>query len=204
MTCFSSYHLTFAYRNYYISSTNNSKHFWLDHNIKQNHNLFNLIMSSTLSDAFRGKRLNLQHKLLDFTSLKELPDLYTWTEPDEYPAGQSLASESVPVIDLDGPTAVNVNLIGHACKTWGVFQVINHGIPTALLHNAMCTSRSLFTLPTEQKLKVARSPDAFEGYGFARISSFFSKRMWYEGFTNVGSPLDHFRQLWPQDYNMHW
>ncbi|KAL9463311.1 hypothetical protein AB3S75_001173 [Citrus x aurantiifolia] len=160
-------------------------------------------MSSTLSDAFRGKRLNLQHKLLDFTSLKELPDLYTWTEPDEYHAGQSLASESVPVIDLDGPTAVNVNLIGHACKTWGVFQVINHGIPTALLHNAMCTSRSLFTLPTEQKLKVARSPDAFDGYGFARISSFFSKLMWYEGFTNVGSPLDHFRQLWPQDYNMH-
>ncbi|KAF5726903.1 hypothetical protein HS088_TW22G00588 [Tripterygium wilfordii] len=61
-------------------------------------------------------------------------------------------------------------------------------------------SKSLFSLPHETKLKAARSPDGISGYGLARISSFFSKLMWSEGFTIVGSPLEHFQQLWPQDY----
>ncbi|KAI7985379.1 Gibberellin 3-beta-dioxygenase 1 [Camellia lanceoleosa] len=38
-------------------------------------------------------------------------------------------------------------------------------------------------------------------YGVARISSFFPKLMWSEGFTIFGSPLEHACQLWPQDYS---
>ncbi|KAK4374750.1 hypothetical protein RND71_005427 [Anisodus tanguticus] len=52
----------------------------------------------------------------------------------------------------------------------------------------------------EQKLKASRSPEGVTGYGVARISSFFSKLMWSEGFTIVGSPIEHARQPWPKDY----
>ncbi|MCE3216343.1 gibberellin 3-beta-dioxygenase [Datura stramonium] len=62
--------------------------------------------------------------------------------------------------------------------------------------------KRLFSLPLQQKLKAARSPDGIAGYGVARISSFFSKLMWSEGFTIFGSPLEHARQLWPHDYNL--
>ncbi|KDP37169.1 hypothetical protein JCGZ_06225 [Jatropha curcas] len=158
-------------------------------------------MPSRLTDAFRAHPVHVHHKLPDFTSLQELPDSYKWTQLDEEThsySGDSFMKESIPVIDLLDSNALKN--IGYACKTWGVFQVINHGVSTCLLDNIEKVSRDLFSLPMQQKLKAARSPDGVSGYGIARISSFFSKLMWSEGFTIVGSPLDHFRQLWPQDY----
>ncbi|GMY34115.1 gibberellin 3 oxidase 1 [Fagus crenata] len=156
-------------------------------------------MPSRLSDAFRAHPVQLYHKHQDFNSLQELPDSYAWTQRDDYPSSESFSSESIPIIDLKDPNALT--LIGHACKTWGVFQVTNHSIPIKLLDDIESAGRSLFSLPTQQKLKAARSPDGVSGYGLARISSFFPKLMWSEGFTIVGSPLEHFRQLWPQEYS---
>ncbi|XP_062023290.1 gibberellin 3-beta-dioxygenase 1-like [Rosa rugosa] len=157
-------------------------------------------MPVRISDAFQSHPH--KHYPADFNSLHELPDSYAWTHQlDEYPSlDSSFGSElCVPIIDL---THQNVlKLIGHACKTWGVFQVTNHGIPEKLLHDIESTCRSLFSLPVQQKLKAARPADGISGYGIHRISSFFQKLMWSEGFTIAGSPLEHFRQLWPQDYN---
>lgn len=155
-------------------------------------------MPSRISDAFKAHPLHLNHRHLDLNSVQELPDLYAWAGVDENPSGDSLITESVPVIDLTDPNASE--LVGHACKSWGVFQVTNHGIPGSLLDDIESAGRSLFSLPAQQKLKAARSPDGVAGYGLARISSFFNKLMWYEGFTIFGSPLEHARQLWPQDY----
>ncbi|GAV90773.1 2OG-FeII_Oxy domain-containing protein/DIOX_N domain-containing protein [Cephalotus follicularis] len=155
-------------------------------------------MPSSLSDALIDHPVDLQHKHQDFALFQEVPDSYTWIQRDDYPSGDSVISESVPVIDLNDPNALQ--LIGHACKTWGVFQVINHSFPMKLLDNIECVSRSLFSLPLQQKLKAARSPHGVTGYGFARIASHFSKLFWSEGFTVLGSPLEHFCKLWPQDY----
>ncbi|GLU14574.1 hypothetical protein SLE2022_311350 [Rubroshorea leprosula] len=161
-------------------------------------------MPARLSDAFRAHPVNLDLKNQDFTSLQDLPDSYAWTQlgGDEHynPTGDSI-NETVPVIDLSDPNALN--LIGRACKTWGVCQVTNHGVPSALLDNVEHITNSLFSLPVHQKLKASRSPDSISGYGVARISSFFPKRMWSEGFTIIGSPVEHFRGLWPQDYSRH-
>ncbi|XP_030488464.2 gibberellin 3-beta-dioxygenase 1 [Cannabis sativa] len=155
--------------------------------------------SRSLTDAFKSHPVHLHHKHLDFSSLDELPESYAW--PEEQPASGDRWPEeiSVPIVDLNDQNALK--LIGHACKTWGAFQVTNHGIPSQLLHDIETAGRSLFSLPVSQKLKAARSPDGVSGYGLARISSFFPKLMWSEGFTIVGSPLEHFRQLWPQDYS---
>ncbi|KAA8541849.1 hypothetical protein F0562_023001 [Nyssa sinensis] len=163
-------------------------------------------MPSRLSDAIKAHdAIHLHHKHLDFNSVKELPDSHDWISldhHDQYPFSNSCSIESslsVPVIDLKDPNAVK--LVGHACRTWGVFQVKNHGIRTSLLDDIESAGRSIFSLPIQQKLKAARPPDGVSGYGMARISSFFPKHMWSEGFTIIGSPLDHARQLWPHDYN---
>nr|UXX33601.1 gibberellin 3-beta-dioxygenase [Citrullus lanatus]UXX33602.1 gibberellin 3-beta-dioxygenase [Citrullus lanatus]UXX33603.1 gibberellin 3-beta-dioxygenase [Citrullus lanatus]UXX33604.1 gibberellin 3-beta-dioxygenase [Citrullus lanatus]UXX33605.1 gibberellin 3-beta-dioxygenase [Citrullus lanatus] len=110
-------------------------------------------------------------------------------------------SDSVPLIDLSLPNAPE--LIRNAFQTWGAFQVINHGVPISLLDSMESTVDALFNLPSPQKLKATRPPDGLSGYGVARISPFFPKRMWSEGFTLVGSPLEHFKKLWPQDYTKH-
>ncbi|KAL7191382.1 hypothetical protein ACSBR2_023453 [Camellia fascicularis] len=141
------------------------------------------------------------HKHLDFNSVKELPESHAWTSLlGDYPSGpDSCGVGSVPIIDLDDPNAQK--LVGHACSTWGVFQVTNHGVKNSLLNGIEAAGKSLFSLPIQEKLKAARSPDGVSGYGVARISSFFPKLMWSEGFTIFGSPLEHARQLWPQDHN---
>ncbi|GFQ02982.1 gibberellin 3-beta-dioxygenase 1 [Phtheirospermum japonicum] len=59
--------------------------------------------------------------------------------------------------------------------------------------------RAVFA-PPHQKLQAARQPGDVSGYGLARISSFFPKLMWSEGFTIAGSPIEHARLLWPDDY----
>lgn len=139
---------------------------------------------------------------LDFRSLKELPDSFAWAprgDPCSVESGVVLGSDSVPVINLQDPQAQH--LIGLACKSWGIFQVTNHGIQKSLMDDIEAASKSLFALPLDQKLKAACSTGSVTGYGPAPISSFFRKRMWSEGFTILGSPLHHARQLWPNDYN---
>ncbi|KAJ1433888.1 Oxoglutarate/iron-dependent dioxygenase [Sesbania bispinosa] len=157
----------------------------------------------SLSEAYRGNPVHvLHHKHPDFNSLQELPESYAWstTHVDDHDhTSNNSMKESVPVIDLNDPNASK--LIGHACKTWGVYQVVNHGIPISLLDDIHWLAQTLFSLPSHQKLKAARSPDGVSGYGLARISSFFPKLMWSEGFTILGSPLEHFQKLWPQDYD---
>ncbi|XP_057732094.1 gibberellin 3-beta-dioxygenase 1-like [Arachis stenosperma] len=165
----------------------------------------------SLSEAFREHPLHLHHnKLLDFNSLEELPDSYAWIQIDQedhtitnpnYPSNSCHSDESVPIINLNDPNVPK--LIGNACKTWGVFQVVNHGIPMSLFRDIQQTGQALFSCSTHQKLKAARTPDGVSGYGRARISSFFPKLMWSECFTIVESPLEHFIQLWPHEYNKH-
>ncbi|KAK4759489.1 hypothetical protein SAY87_022620 [Trapa incisa] len=157
-------------------------------------------MPSILSDAFQGYPVEPHHPMhVDFKSVKELPESYVWApqQLEDNPSSGNFHGESVPVIDLHDPSAVK--LIGHACKTWGVFQITNHGIPQELLDEIECAARNLFSLPSQQKLAASRSPDGISGYGVARISCFFPKLMWSEGFTIVGSPMEHASRLWPHD-----
>lgn len=156
-------------------------------------------MPSRISDSFRAQ------KHLDLNSIKELPESHAWTSSDDHYTSESSCNfESIPVIDLENNNNNVLDHIGHACKKWGAFQIINHNISEKLLQDIEVAGKTLFSLPMQQKLKAARSPEGVTGYGVARISSFFSKLMWSEGFTIVGSPIEHARQLWPKDYKKFW
>ncbi|CAL9773490.1 unnamed protein product [Musa acuminata subsp. burmannicoides] len=129
----------------------------------------------------------------EFKTLTEVPDSHAWPVVNDHPHGD----DAVPVIDLACPDAAR--LIGQACEEWGAFQITGHGVPVNLLDRLEAQTRRLFSLPTGQKLKAARSPGGVTGYGIANISAFFSKLFWSEGFTIVGSPHDEARKLWPDD-----
>lgn len=160
--------------------------------------------STKLADAFVDHPVNIHHKFLDLNSVKELPETHAWaSNNDELSCGGGgVNGESVPIIDLNNENATE--LVGHACRTWGVFQVVNHSIPKSLLDEIELVGSGLFSLPMQQKLMAARPADGVSGYGVARISSFFQKLMWSEGFTIAGSPVEHARKLWPHDYHKFW
>ncbi|KAL0335899.1 UNVERIFIED_CONTAM: Anthocyanin synthase [Sesamum radiatum] len=74
---------------------------------------------------------------------------------------------SPPVIDLSSVDSVHEQL-GRACREWGAFHVINHGVPVELLDDMRREGRSFFEDCTmDQKVSYACDPNspASEGYG---------------------------------------
>ncbi|KAJ0031734.1 hypothetical protein Pint_13099 [Pistacia integerrima] len=154
---------------------------------------------NSVSESFKNNPLHFKHIIpLDFNTTLTLPDSHTWPlslEPID--SLTHVQHEAVPVIDLTNPQAIT--LIRQACEKWGVFQVTNHAIPVKLLNEIEFQTKRLFALPLNQKLLAVRSPEGCTGYGLPRMSTFFSKFIWSEGFTVMGSPVDHACQLWPHD-----
>ncbi|WCJ29719.1 Gibberellin 3-beta-dioxygenase 2 [Euphorbia peplus] len=132
---------------------------------------------------------------IDFKNIQKLPNSHKWTN---FNSNSSSNNFNIPIISLTHPNAPY--LIKQASESWGMFQLINHGIPFNLLHLIQHHTQNLFSLPSDQKLLTARSPDGLSGYGVPRISNFFPKQMWHEGFTIVGSPEQHATQLWPNHH----
>ncbi|KAI3677280.1 hypothetical protein L1987_86903 [Smallanthus sonchifolius] len=157
---------------------------------------------TTLSEVYRNDPMTDHHIIpLDFDSIDGVPESHTWPPFDE-PLNKiqtcDLPDSLIPVIDLTNSKAMN--LIGQACETWGMFQVINHGVPSDLVKKIESESQRLFALPTHEKCRVLRSTGGATGYGSARISPFFDKGMWHEGFTIMGSCVDDAKVLWPHDF----
>ncbi|XP_026394386.1 protein DMR6-LIKE OXYGENASE 2-like [Papaver somniferum] len=84
--------------------------------------------------------------------------------------------EGIPVIDLfqltqnyqssgsiDAQTEI-VSKIGNACRDWGFFQVINHGVPCELQQRVDATVKKFFDLSPEERRKVKRDETNPLGY----------------------------------------
>ncbi|KAL4575012.1 hypothetical protein LXL04_021852 [Taraxacum kok-saghyz] len=102
-----------------------------------------------------------------------IPDRYI-KPPPERPCftGDTTFNLNIPVIDLSAlmtgdPTLVNATMdeISDACREWGFFQVVNHGIRDEVVDGVREIWRSFFHLPMEMKQEYANSPTTYEGYG---------------------------------------
>ncbi|MFQ6641603.1 hypothetical protein Gotur_014809 [Gossypium turneri] len=78
----------------------------------------------------------------------------------------------VPVIDLQNLFGKDPALhqetsrrISSACRDWGFFQVVNHGVSHELMKRTRAVWRDFFELPLEVKQQYANSPSTYEGYG---------------------------------------
>ncbi|KAL3508843.1 hypothetical protein ACH5RR_028244 [Cinchona calisaya] len=71
----------------------------------------------------------------------------------------------VPLIDLSKPDSKH--LLVKACKEFGFFKVINHGVPTEFISKLESEAVKFFSLPMSEKEK-AGPPDPF-GYGNKQI-----------------------------------
>ncbi|KAG0468815.1 hypothetical protein HPP92_018143 [Vanilla planifolia] len=83
---------------------------------------------------------------------------------------------NIPVIDLSPLVAADgiehsrealsglVAKVGDACKEWGFFQVVNHGVPAELHDRVHAAAREFFALPLEEKRRVRRSKESPAGY----------------------------------------
>ena len=83
-----------------------------------------------------------------------------------------------------------VSKLSYACKEWGIFHLINHGVSSSLMRDVREKATHLFSLPLETKMRATREDGSFEGYGKAMIGKFFKSSMWSEGITVRGRPSE--------------
>lgn len=156
----------------------------------------------SISEVLKDDPLHLDSAIpLDFDALRSVPESHQWPlESSNH--SPDVKTIMLPVIDLEHPDAPE--LVAHAARAWGMFQIVNHGIPLDLIQSVENEARRLFSLPTREKMKVLRSSENLAGYGVARIAPFFAKCMWHEGFTIHESCVGHAKILWPHDNERFW
>ncbi|KAL5975034.1 hypothetical protein ACLOJK_031710 [Asimina triloba] len=110
------------------------------------------------------------------SELKEIPNRYI-RPAAERPTVDGVENGAagglnIPTIDLGGLLRGNsverqrtLEMVSDACRQWGFFQVINHGVGLELVRRARQVWRDFFYLPMEQKQVYANSPSTYEGYG---------------------------------------
>lgn len=110
----------------------------------------------------------LRVEMVSKGGLTEVPSQYI-QPPDARPnladgAGDATA---VPTISLSSSDSAR-EAIGRACRDWGAFHVVDHGVPIHLLNRMRSLGLSFFQdCPMEVKLRYAcdSSSAASEGYG---------------------------------------
>ncbi|KAL9992197.1 putative flavonol synthase [Helianthus debilis subsp. tardiflorus] len=102
-----------------------------------------------------------------------IPDRYIKPPSDRPTLNNSSPSDiNIPLVDLSGLTdgdltvrEATMNQISIACREWGFFQVINHGLKAELVDGVREIWREFFHEPMEVKQKYANLPLTYEGYG---------------------------------------
>ncbi|XP_034687102.1 gibberellin 2-beta-dioxygenase 6-like [Vitis riparia] len=113
--------------------------------------------------------------------------------------GGSSESDPLPVMDLE---CMEMEKLGEVCREWGIFRLVNHGIPLSLLSQLEDHAKRLFGLPFESKEAIFTTPvsyfwgtPALTKSGVA-LSQTPQNVNWVEGF-NV--PLSQLPLLQTQD-----
>ncbi|KAL8091119.1 oxoglutarate-dependent flavonoid 7-O-demethylase 1-like [Apium graveolens] len=101
----------------------------------------------------------------------------------------------VPVIDmgilLDGDSMdAELSKLHQACKDWGFFQLINHGVSNLLLDKVKTEVEQFFKMPLEDKNKFGQLEGDIEGYGQHFVVSNEQKLDWADIFYMITLPTD--------------
>ncbi|XP_060970060.1 hyoscyamine 6-dioxygenase-like [Cannabis sativa] len=93
----------------------------------------------------------MEKLLLTKSELKYVPKSYIF--PSEIRPGNAKVPlcEFIPVIDMKQEQTKLIQQITNACKDYGIFQLINHGIEEKLLEDVLNVTKEFFELPYEEK-----------------------------------------------------
>lgn len=101
-------------------------------------------------------------RLVETSCLKSLPSNYVFNPQSVDLMAWDNEEEEIPVIDFSLLMSSDshqrskvIKDIGYACREWGFFMVINHGVPEELKEEMLGACQSLFDLTEKEKLEYA-------------------------------------------------
>ncbi len=125
------------------------------------------------------------------------------TDLDSHPiATTAELGSSVPVIDVGGLRAGAagdaVEGIARACREWGFFQVVNHGISQELIDDVWCHSRQFFHRSIDTKESILRSRENPWGYYNNELTKNQRDKKEVFDYTTEGvDPIYQSKNRWP-------
>lgn len=121
----------------------------------------------------------------------------------EQPGITTVAQLEVPIIDFSNPDGEKVlRQIVEASGEWGMFQIVNHEIPTQLVSKLQAVGREFFELPQEEKEQYAKpaGSESLEGYGTKLQKEVDGKKGWVDHlFHKMSPPSDVDYRFWPKN-----
>ncbi|CAJ2648258.1 unnamed protein product [Trifolium pratense] len=115
----------------------------------------------------------------------EVPEKYLQPNQDPIVVSNTTSLQQVPIIDLSKLLSEDTNELEKldlACKEWGFFQLINHGVNPSLIENVKIGVKEFLTLPVEEKKKLWQTPNDIEGFGQLFVASEDQKLEWADLF----------------------
>ncbi|KAJ7978988.1 Protein SRG1-like [Quillaja saponaria] len=131
-------------------------------------------------------------------TLSTVPSRYVRLDQDPPIISKITSLPEVPVIDLtklfsEDFKEFELEKLHSACKNWGFFQVINHGVSPSLVEKLKTGIREFFNLPLEEKTKFWQKTGDIEGFGQAFVVSEEQKLDWADMFYMITLPA-HMRK----------
>nr|GLL38847.1 protein DOWNY MILDEW RESISTANCE 6 [Ipomoea trifida] len=139
--------------------------------------------------------------LFSGTPYSTLPHKYIRPESERPKLSEVATCDDVPVIDLGcGDRSLIVRQIGDACRHYGFFQVINHGVPKKVIDDMLKVAHEFFNLSVEEKMKLY-SDDPSKTM---RLSTSFNVKKetvhnWRDYLRLHCYPLEKYAPEWPSN-----
>ncbi|CAK8567160.1 unnamed protein product [Lathyrus sativus] len=121
----------------------------------------------------------------------QVPEQYLYPNQEPVVVSNAISLPQVPVIDLTkllSEDATELEMLDHACKEWGFFQLINHGVDHSLVENVKIDVQEFLSLPFEEKKKFWQTSDDMEGFGQLFVVSENQKLEWSDLFFTATLP----------------
>ncbi|KAK1604561.1 hypothetical protein QYE76_028234 [Lolium multiflorum] len=130
-----------------------------------------------------------------------LPPEFVRPEHQQPGATTFSGAAEVPLIDMSMSNAGCC--VAEAAREWGIFQVVNHGVPSEAVAELQRVGIEFFALPQEEKERHALDPASklrTEGYGFTLGRDSDAKKLWGEFLYNIAAPPAAVNlEMWPQN-----
>lgn len=125
--------------------------------------------------------------------LTNVPPQYIRTDQESPFIYNADLAANVPVIDMSKLLSADfmdseLHKFHHACKEWGFFQLINHGVSNSLIEKMKVEIPNFFNLPMEEKKKYWQQPGDTQGFGQAFVVSEDQKLDWTDMFAMYTLP----------------
>ncbi|KAL6321910.1 hypothetical protein AAG906_035619 [Vitis piasezkii] len=148
--------------------------------------------SSIPSSSFGTPPSILSIQELAKQPMATVPQIFLLEDQERPVLLENASLPDIPTIDMKRlimsvTTDFELDKLHSACKEWGFFQLVNHGVSSSLVENLKHEIVEFYKLPLEEKMKYKTPGDA-EGYG-PSIRSEDQKLDWADRFYMITNPI---------------